>query len=65
MQDKPESGANRQRLDLAGFAQEFLRRNPRYRSDYRKIARCDASPRSIAEQESMAHRWGLSFPLSS
>lgn len=64
MQRNQQPSANRQRLDLAGFAQEFLRRNPRYRADYGKIAHGDTSPRSIAAQESMAHRWGLSFPFS-
>lgn len=64
MQRKKEPHANRQRLDLAGFAQEFLRRNPRYRSDYRALAHISPRTSSAAEQERMARRWGLCFPLS-
>lgn len=49
-------------LDLAGFAQEFLRRNPAYGREYRKIMH-RAGDGGTARQEEMAHRWGLSFPL--
>ncbi|MBL0923452.1 MAG: hypothetical protein IBJ12_03165 [Sphingomonadaceae bacterium] len=53
--------------DYADFAQEFLRRNVEYAEDY------DATQRRISErptdaqseQEGLARRWGLSFPLSS
>lgn len=49
-------------LDLAGFAQEFLRRDPAYVRDYRGIMR--GSVRGpLLEQEEMAHSWGLSFSV--
>ncbi len=51
------------RLDRAGFAAEFLRRNDGYRSDYartqRQIARCRVDPDSA--QADLARRWGLRF----
>lgn len=50
----------RPRLDFPGYAQEFLRRSPDYRSEHaRLMAQRDAPPGS---QEVMARRWGLSFP---
>ncbi|WP_371710970.1 transcriptional regulator domain-containing protein [Novosphingobium sp. BW1] len=49
-------------LDLAGFAQEFLRRNPAYARDYRKLMFGRAQS-FLIEQEEMARRWGLSFPV--
>ena len=48
--------------DFAGFAQEFLRRNPLYRNDYRALMRRTAHGAPSAEQEVMARRWGLCFP---
>ncbi|WP_119035985.1 transcriptional regulator domain-containing protein [Hephaestia caeni] len=54
------TNANRRAdLDFAGFAQEFLRRNPDYVRDYRIIH--DAPPDG---QEVMARIWGLCFPVS-
>ena len=54
-----ERAANqRTDLDFAGFAQEFLRRNPDYAQDYRAVGRA-----SLSEQEVMARRWGLCFPV--
>lgn len=52
-----------QQLDLPGFAQEFLRRNPRYRADHRKLMRQSAREGETGTQEVMARKWGLSFPL--
>src|SRR5690606_9392585 len=49
-------------LTCAEYAQEFLRRNPRYRAVYRKVAR--TLDQTAPEQEVMARRWGLSFPVS-
>jgi hypothetical protein len=51
--------------DYADFAQEFLRRNGDYRYDHADMmARIDAQPLSeLAEQEGLAGRWGLRFPL--
>ncbi len=54
--------AARQLLDLPGFAQEFLRRNPRYRAEHRALAILPAGHAPPA-REVMARRWGLSFPL--
>src|SRR6185437_15077296 len=51
------------RLDRAGFAWEFLRRNPRYRKEYSQISR--AAVRATARAESVGQRWGLSFRLRS
>lgn len=48
-------------LSFADYAQEFLRRNPRYRSAYRRAARTPGS--SALEREVMAHSWGLCFPV--
>lgn len=45
-------------LDFAGFAQEFLRRNPDYVRNYRALG--SAPP---DDQEVMARRWGLCFPV--
>ncbi len=46
---------------MAGFAQEFLRRNPDYRRQYADLRRQTVDPGG-ADQEVMARRWGLSFP---
>ncbi len=61
MSGEQANDGDRRHLDKPGFAQEFLRRNPRYRFDYRNIMR--ARRGSIEEQEVMARRWGLAFPL--
>lgn len=61
MSDEKPSDGDRRLLDRPGFAQEFLRRNPRYRSDYQNVMR--ARRGSAEEQEVMARRWGLAFPL--
>ncbi|WP_081798992.1 transcriptional regulator domain-containing protein [Novosphingobium resinovorum] len=50
-------------LDFAGFAQEFLRRNPVYRSQYAAVTRGSEGRRTGTAQEVMARFWGLSFPL--
>ncbi len=61
MSGKKPSDGDRRLLDKPGFAQEFLRRNPRYQSNYQKVMR--AREGSTEEQEVMARRWGLAFPL--
>jgi|APThiThiocy_cv2_1041547.scaffolds.fasta_scaffold15657_7 hypothetical protein len=53
------------RLERPGFAAEFLRRSPAYRTDYtstrRRIAAGAAGEdRALA---ALARRWGLSFPF--
>ena len=57
--DREGAAEKRTDLDFAGFAQAFLRRNPDYARDYRVIN--NAPP---DEQEVMARRWGLCFPVS-
>lgn len=48
-------------LDRAGFAWEFLRRNPAYREEYDRI---DEDPEaSELSPERMGGNWGLSFRL--
>ena len=53
----------RHNLDFAGFAQEFLRRNPAYAHEYRKAARAAERGAPADEREVMARRWGLCFSL--
>lgn len=50
-------------LDFAGFAQEFLRRNPEYIAQYWQMTADVASGASLTAQEDMAQIWGLSFPV--
>lgn len=53
--------------DYADFAQEFLNRNLDYRRDHADtISRITLFPETAwEEQEGLARRWGLSFPLGS
>ncbi len=53
--------------DYADFAQEFLRRNPDYTSDFERTEERVAEDPLHAqeEREGLARRWGLSFPLRS
>lgn len=48
-------------LDFTGFAQEFLRRNPRYRAAYEHIIQADDGLPQIVKLEEMARLWGLAF----
>lgn len=50
-------------LDFAGFAQEFLRRNPEYIAQYRQITGKAGTSIMDKAQEDMAQIWGLSFPM--
>jgi hypothetical protein len=52
-----------QQLDRPGFAWEFLRRNPAYQKDYKRIAREDASDASSEgrSRDALVWRWGLAF----
>lgn len=50
-------------LDRAGFAWEFLRRNPAYRDDYADIAE-DPDNQELSPA-AVGRRWGLSFRLRS
>jgi hypothetical protein len=55
--------AERYALDFAGFAQEFLRRNPTYRIAYEAVMRDSQIDRMTVAQETMAQLWGLRFPM--
>ena len=50
-------------LDLAGFAWEFLRRNPDYRRNFRSVVGKPKRQTQLAQQ-SVTH-WGLRFPSRS
>ncbi|WP_119034818.1 transcriptional regulator domain-containing protein [Hephaestia caeni] len=63
MQQEEQTAARPSALDLAGFAQEFLRRNADYRAQYRELMRHPADSTSLMAPEVMARRWGLSFPV--
>jgi hypothetical protein len=52
------------RLDFADFAQEFLRRNPAYRKEYRTLADSGELNACAAASTAMARSWGLHFPRS-
>lgn len=55
------------RLDRAGFAQEFLRRNHSYQADYDRAVRRIATG-ALGEEDVgrfFARRWGLCFPVRS
>ncbi|WP_293871852.1 MULTISPECIES: DUF6499 domain-containing protein [unclassified Sphingomonas] len=65
MQQGEQSAARPSALDLAGFAQEFLRRNADYRTQYRELMRHPADSTPSMAPEVMARRWGLSFPMRS
>lgn len=49
------------RLERQGFAWEFLRRNPEYRSEYDRLRSVLASGPD-ASHRSAAPQWGLRFP---
>lgn len=51
-------------LDFPGYAQEFLRRNPDYRIQYKQMMAGIDEDAPPDLQEVMAQRWGLSFPMS-
>jgi hypothetical protein len=57
--DNPQ-GASATSLDFAGFAWEFLRRRPAYRSDYQSLVEASEAPE--ATQQRLQERWGLVFP---
>ena len=58
----PDAYEHIRSLDASGFAWEFLRRNPVFRREHRKLEY--ASRRGTvdsAETEAFAHRWGVRF----
>lgn len=59
----PKRDSYLQRLDRAGFAWEFLRRNPDYQGDYETIIQGGASDADAGgvTNEALVRRWGLSF----
>ena len=59
-----DASAYLDRVQRAGFAWEFLRRNPDYRQDYEDMSRDAASGTIVLEAAlALAQRWGLSFPV--
>ena len=55
----PATYAHARNISTAGFAWEFLRRDPDYRRDFR---RAKASQRGTVEaQAALTDRWGLRF----
>lgn len=52
-------------LGFAGFAQEFLRRNPDYAADFARAKAKIKDDAATSAPEVMARRWGLCFPLCS
>ncbi len=51
-------------LDYADFAQEFLRRNEHYKTDYHAMVRStQAGAREESACAELAQRWGLVFPF--
>ena len=60
-----EAVAQLKELERAGFALEFLRRNPAYRDDYARTQRHIAHRRVDPDEASagLARRWGLRFRL--
>jgi hypothetical protein len=59
----PDSIKQLNHLDPSGFALEFLRRNPKYRHDYRETRR--RIERGLVDEATalscLARRWGLQF----
>ncbi len=60
-----DASAYLDRVQRAGFAWEFLRRNPDYREGYEYVSRDATSDTTIALEAALAlaQRWGLSFPV--
>lgn len=52
------------RLDRGGFSFEFLRRNPKYREDYKNAMKSIASDQARKEEAitRLSRRWGVVFP---
>lgn len=47
--------------DAADFAQEFLRRNPDYRQQYKKLGRLRPDATVEPETRELLQTWGLEF----
>ncbi len=63
----PDATAYLNRVQRAGFAWEFLRRNPDYRSDYENISRdlANGTMTALEAASALTQRWGLSFRVRS
>jgi hypothetical protein len=59
----PDSIKQLNDLDHSGFALEFLRRNTKYRQDYRETLRRieRGAVDEVTALSSLARRWGLQF----
>jgi hypothetical protein len=51
--------------DLADFAQEFLRRNADYRAQFADLKPAGRGKAASLRGRTMAHSWGLEFPVPS
>jgi hypothetical protein len=58
----PDAYEDLRSLDAAGFAWEYLRRNPEFLRDQSRLERAaaDGAP-DPDEMEAFAHRWGVRF----
>jgi hypothetical protein len=58
----PMTAAKRETLDAAGFAWEFLLRDPDFRREHRRLSRLHAlGTLPVAEAAAFAQRWGARF----
>ena len=55
----------KQPFDHMDFAQEFLRRNPDYKEQYRNFGSGYEQHVALDENMNMARTWGLEFPRRS
>jgi hypothetical protein len=57
----PAAYQHAERIPAAGFAWEYLRRDPEYHRDYEKIARTRKP--AVHTLQEFSKRWGLRFPV--
>lgn len=50
-------------FDFPDYAQEFLRRNDKYRTEYGQLEVAGSSPEIAIRSAEMARSWGLEFPF--
>lgn len=62
MGDENRIGKYSRELDFPGYAQEFLRRNPKYRNQLVQMAASIDEGAPPVLQEVVAREWGLNFP---
>ena len=63
---RPSEGQNHfDRFDFSDFAQEFLRRNPKYRAQFARFSGADDGKTQALASRRWARSWGLEFPRGS